>query len=341
MQIKKGTKKMKNIDYTQIKENDEFHRLKPIDLQELLVQVQNYLLEYRNPLSLPYDIKFQIAIQHDHRDEQEVEVNHNWNSKRIWDEPTHYALISPISENTPGFWNELQQSCKNLKKKYTRAKPYSDGRIKIGTSVLDNNMEVWRIFLKLYSLYEHVLYRFGYGESINARKDILKRATPIAEWIYINLQYINQAQNLGELESILHKLKNTSVDFNKVSLDFPRISFLHNHLEFNSPNGTFEEVIWQNNINAYAKMLDSARNNVINEKFLDYKFKRKPIPYFLYDSIHLQDALEFVDLVFDNNLDKIYFLKQYLKNYKEAFGMEKTIQAPSFIKKRGLTYGKR
>ena len=32
--------------------------------------------------------------------------------------------------------------------------------------------------------------------------------------------------------------------------------------------------------------------------------------------IYVDDALEFVDLIFDNNMDKIYFLRQYLKSFE-------------------------
>ena len=33
-----------------------------------------------------------------------------------------------------------------------------------------------------------------------------------------------------------------------------------------------------------------------------------------YSDIYLKQALEFSDLIFARNIDKIYFLKQYLKN---------------------------
>ena len=38
----------------------------------------------------------------------------------------------------------------------------------------------------------------------------------------------------------------------------------------------------------------------------------------MYDEIFLDQALEFADLIFTNNLDKIYFLKQYLKGFELA-----------------------
>lgn len=36
----------------------------------------------------------------------------------------------------------------------------------------------------------------------------------------------------------------------------------------------------------------------------------------LYNEIYLNQALELCDLIFTNNTDKVYFLKQYLKSFK-------------------------
>ena len=35
---------------------------------------------------------------------------------------------------------------------------------------------------------------------------------------------------------------------------------------------------------------------------------------FDYNKIYLDSALELSDIIFDNNLDKLYFLRQYVKN---------------------------
>lgn len=43
--------------------------------------------------------------------------------------------------------------------------------------------------------------------------------------------------------------------------------------------------------------------------------KDKIFTYHDYNKLYIDEALELVDLVFDNNLDKINFLKQYLKLY--------------------------
>lgn len=37
-----------------------------------------------------------------------------------------------------------------------------------------------------------------------------------------------------------------------------------------------------------------------------------------YSKIHLVDSLEFIDLVYPNNLEKLYFMKQYLKDFDSS-----------------------
>ena len=51
-----------------------------------------------------------------------------------------------------------------------------------------------------------------------------------------------------------------------------------------------------------------------------------------YSEVNIEEALEFVDLVFDNDLDKVYFLRQYIKNYEENFKINKAVMAKTFVK---------
>ena len=81
-------------------------------------------------------------------------------------------------------------------------------------------------------------------------------------------------------------------------------------IEFRCPNGTLNPVIWQNNINTVTKLMLAARNKKIDEDFLDYKLEKEPDKFTL-----LPKALELADIIFDNDLDKMYFLKQYKKDF--------------------------
>ena len=50
-----------------------------------------------------------------------------------------------------------------------------------------------------------------------------------------------------------------------------------------------------------------------------------------YEEIYLDQSLELADMLFDNNLDKIYFLRQYLKSFQT--GRTKSNKQKTFIKK--------
>ena len=81
-------------------------------------------------------------------------------------------------------------------------------------------------------------------------------------------------------------------------------------------------------------MLLSSKARVIDEDFLDYKlktFKPDVDNKLIYNEIYLKDALEFVDLIFNNNLDKVYFLRQYLKNFQSGVEASEGILAKRFI----------
>ena len=117
----------------------------------------------------------------------------------------------------------------------------------------------------------------------------------------------------------------------------------NNTVEYRAYNGTTEEIIIQNYINLSTKMMLAPSKNLIDEEFLDYKIE-KLLSYndkLAYDEteyykVCLNDSLEFADMVFDNNLDKVYFLRQYLKDYQEesyAFSGEEATRSKTFIYK--------
>lgn len=80
----------------------------------------------------------------------------------------------------------------------------------------------------------------------------------------------------------------------------------------------------------------AAKRKDIAEDFLDYKIEHEFLSYRghenRYNEVCLKDALEFVDLVFDSNIDKIYFLKQYLKDFEDNYALTELTKAKVFYK---------
>jgi len=107
-----------------------------------------------------------------------------------------------------------------------------------------------------------------------------------------------------------------------------------NTLEFRSPNGTIDPVIWQNNLNMLVNLLLYCKSNDFNNDVIDKrhdKYKEKYNSLYWYNEIYIDQALELCDLIFTNNLDKINFLRQYLKSF-EICNKGKYIKSKRFTK---------
>lgn len=323
--------------------NESFAFLRGLDLQDLLVETENFLLEYRDKLNLPDNLTFGVEIEYENilkmfTDKFIEKKLNGWNSKRDGSLISGGEITSPVMTDKVEYWKELKMVCDYLTKKRADTLHNAGGHIHIGTCVLGDDIEAWRQFLKLYTAYENILFRFLYGDKINGRKKLFSYAKPIADILYNNMENISGMSNFSEMECFVPQ------DTRFLALNFKNIKFYNpnnfnnkNTLEFRSPNATTSAVVWQNNINTLAKMLVSSRKKIMNEEFLDYKLKKEFFPYYnndyLYNNVILKNALEFVDLVFDNNLDKVYFLRQYLKNFQDSYGIKTTINAKRFIRR--------
>lgn len=299
------------------KRNDNFSILRGIDLQNLLVETNRYFLEYRDTLNLPDDVTFGVEIEYEKilKSATDVFISKNlknWRSKSDGSLISGGEITSPVMSDDIRYWKELKKVCEHLSKRKADTLHNAGGHIHIGARVLGEDVEAWKCFLKLYTAYENVLFRFIYGDKVSGRKKLFKYAPPTADLIYNRIHNISKANLLSEIQSNLQtNVRYTALNFCNVSFCNPRDRNGKNTLEFRSPNATTNEVVWQNNINTLTKMLVSSRNKVIDEDFLDYKLSHEYLPYlgneYLYNGVNLKNALEFVDLVFDNNLDKTIF----------------------------------
>lgn len=325
-------------------DNNEFIKLRGLDLQELIVQVENYLLEYRNILGLPQNLTFGVEIEYEGimrkiTDRFIEKKLPNWHSKSDGSLSSGGEITSPVMKDELRYWQELKMICEHLTKRNADTLHNAGGHIHIGTCILGDDVEAWRNFLKLYTIYEHILFRFIYGDKISARKKLYKYAPPVADTLYESLEEINGVEDMDALRYTLPTSERyAALNFCNVRFYAPDKNYDKNTIEFRSPNATTDAIIWQNNINAFAKMLVSSKQKVMDEEFLDYKLRKDYMEYssnrYLYDNVNIRDVLEFVDLVFDNNLDKIYFLRQYLKDFQDGYGLKTAVRAKKFVKSR-------
>ena len=220
-------------------------------------------------------------------------------------------------------WTDLKEAC-NIIEKYAKVGNNTASHIHIGAHILGNDINNWLNFIKIWATYENIIFRFSYGEYLNERPNIKVFAYPIADtftYLYELLKNNSDFDDFFNNYSKLNLNKYFSVNLLN-ALDNYKYFNKNNHLditntiEFRCPNGTLEPIIWQNNANLFAKLLIYSKNNNFNHDIID---KRKTTTNINnYKIISLEQSLELADLIFTNNLDKIYFLRQYLKSYEES-----------------------
>lgn len=323
-----------------LKENDDFSSLRGLDLQELITYIENYYLDYRDTLGLPNNLTFGVEIEYENYlktlvDKYIEKEFPYWISKSDGSLRTGGEITSPIMTDNIKLWNELKDICKYLDKNRADTSHNAGGHIHIGQNILGNDVLAWKYFLKLYMAYENVLFRFMYGDKISARKRLNHYAPPVADDLMCFLKPINEAEEFIDIyECLPRDERYYALNFKNIYLNPCMVS--KQTLEFRGPNASTNEIIWQNNINTFSKMLISSKEKVMNMDFLDYKLEKEYISYFhdryMYNEVNLKNALEFVDLVFDNNLDKVYFLRQYIKDFEENYGFEYAVNAKKFVK---------
>lgn len=325
--------------------NDCFSSFRGNDLKELLQEINSYLLEYRDVLNLPRDITFGCELEYERARRSKVDkfIETNlpfWESKKDGSLVNGGEITSPIMYDEEKCYKELKLVCDFLRSKKADTFHNAGGHVHIGARALGKDVDAWRQFLMLYTAYENVLIRFCYGDKGSGRSNLYKYARPISDLLYENIDYIKNA------EHIFHIYRNVPNSDRRCALNFCNVQWfdmdnmwkIKNTLEFRCPNASVNPIVWQNNINAFGKMIVASMNKVMDEDFLNYKLENEFISYdhssCLYDTVNLKNALEFVDLVFDNNYDKIYFLKQYLKDFKDSYGYNMAIPVKSFCKER-------
>ena len=332
-------------------ENELLSKLTEHELEELLKYLDRYYLEYRELLGLADDITFGIEIEVERfkggLEEfvifqniiNDVVGNDRWETKNdisLINNNFCYGreISSDILTDCLKTWIDIKNVC-NVSSEWGNIGSKCGGHVHVGAHILGENPLYWYRFIKLCSIYENVIYRFGYGEYLTHRPIITSKAKPAA-LLYNTRLPIIESKLGGRLFELL-----ISVDARHISYDSLKdygISFWHMlcdndynlyedynkinkycTMEFRAPNGTLDYVVWQNNINFIVNLLLYCKSDNFDDDLLDRRYHQVCSMFgnlWSYSKIYLDQALELCDMIFDNNLDKIYFLRQYLKSFE-------------------------
>ncbi len=310
------------------------------DLLKLLSQLDKFHLVYRSIIGLDKSKTFGIEIEYESVQyelarsklidlfniDMSVPPYIRWNSKvdismPIGEDGQRYngEIISPILTDTVETWKQIEIVCQMLQELGAKNPNSSAGHIHFGSQILGLDISHWLNMFKMWIIFEKIIFRFSYGERLGPRKSIATYAGKTADILYRQLPTFEKYGNARELYR-------RSFDSKQYALDFGHTNFqnLHRFLEDNSfevrcPNGTLNPIVWQNNVNFFARLLQYCSSQGFNHELIASKldsYNPKDSDLSLYSQIYLKEATLLADLIFDNNLDKLYFLKQYLKSFQ-------------------------
>lgn len=285
------------------------------NVDRLRERIMNHQKKYRDVISIPDNIKFGIEIEFlsPYSLNDIIEEGSKTSYEFRYDGMTVTSVleaISPVLTNKKETWEELKRVLDIIKS----SDAYIDERVGAhihfdNTTIGDENIVS---FLKLWYVFEEVIYQFSYGEFDHLRSDAFL--------------YANRLNT--ELKDCLDEYENGDEDLTSFSVFDKGYGInLGNHLnrrpihwkdtyEIRCPNGTVDKDVWQNNINFFAHLLlfGANKNNrqIINEFYKDGRLENSAI-----------NAINLSEMIYENDDDKLDFLKQYKFNLNDIKNEQK------------------
>ena len=294
--------------------------------RELVLEARESDFKMRNKIGLDENETFGIEIEFENVKLNTIKYGRHWDVKKD-DTVTAYVcgnevggeVSSPILKDKKECWNDIERMCNYLLKKEAIITPSAGGHIHIGSQVLKDDPNNIRKLLKSWELFEPVIYSFSSGRDKCLRKCVniqAKAVAPTLRRIRNNKKSYNDYRTYCDWIWFFKKyrlMKFSGINFSNYTGSEEDVG---NTIEIRCPNGTIDPTIWQNNINFFIKFFESCTDNNFDEDYIDYLLGPKKVLSYI-DTNDFELAMELVDLVFKDRIDKIMFLKQYLKFFNK------------------------
>ncbi len=272
-------------------------------------QLINNPLEYRSLLTIPRSVRFGLEIELENVDFEKVYylVRKQFGTSFIVKPDKSLIKEANAEIAVPVMTNEKKHLIilKKLAELLSRMNPTFDNcgfQINFDGCLLptlDDRIK----FLKLYAYYEDIIYRFSKGEDVNYRKSLDMYASPII----LALKDIVSLDD-EDKELFLERFSNNKrygITFKTDKKDL---------IEFRTPNGTINPILWQNYLTLFYYLLVFVHSNRYNTQEMNEYIRRYSRLNVLesYELCREEKAITLAKSIFNNQKDKIYFLHQYL-----------------------------
>lgn len=339
--------------------NDKLSAFCDSDQKRLFFLLDNFLTPLREKLNLPGDVTFGMELELENINDINrrylsngiMGINIDYERKFEWELSNDTTLVngaeivSPIFNDSIQTWESLNAVCR-LAKLYGKIEERCGSHVHVGTQTIGAEVDSWLNLFKLWGVYENIIFRFAYGEFLSLFPGREKFCAPVGMAFLRNYLKFNNKIKKGKDVNVIEILsefksgsRNNAVNLKDVKI-YSGFSWVEhkmthkmifstemesrNTIEFRCPNGTLNPIIWQNNINLFVMLLLYSKNliNFDDDIIQKRMIKIKNGECSKYNDIYVDQALELADLIFETNLDKICFLKQYLKTFQFYEGKE-------------------
>lgn len=279
-------------------------------IENLHIQLGNNPLEYRELLTIPSEVNFGLELELDKINPQEAlklvrnNFNQGWKIKTddSLTKDQNIEIVSPVLQNKRQTWKllyKLGQLLERINADYTEC----SFQINFDGSLLPSNEDKIR-FLKLYAMYEDIIYRFSKGEDKEYRESLETYASPIILALKGAIQYDDEAA----IEMFSNN-KRYGVIFKTINRDL---------IEFRTPNMTSNPILMQNYITFFYYLLKFATNKKYPKREIDEYIDKFYKIYLLegYELLKTDKALKLSTVIFPYKQDQLSFMHQYLGKTK-------------------------
>lgn len=257
----------------------------------------------RKRLEIPPAINFGLEIEIEGVDFDTVKRLIRNTTKNTWHVEGEISLsekgaevVSPVLQNREATWELVKKVSKTL---HFLKPTFEDCSFQVNYDMdILKDEKSFLNFIKLFMAYEDVLYFFSRGKDENIRKSAGLYAGPIAKKVYQN----------GNIERDLSLSDFAFLKQNK----FFALSLKEKEIiEFRTPNGTDDFVLWQNYIMTFYSMLAYANHATYDIQKINQYLKT---PFSFYANLEIESLfakiIEFAAMIFPSELDQLYFLRQ-------------------------------
>lgn len=276
-----------------------------MDLSNLRSCIQNNPLRYRSILTIPRDVKFGLEIELENVKLDTVSKSVHSLVGRDSEVKVDDSLIKGLNAevalpplvNVKDTWILLRRLGELLE----RLKPtfeHCSLQVNLDGSLLPSSRDRIK-FLKLFAVYEDIVYRFSRGENLSIRDNILEYAYPII----LSLKTYKDFDDF-DLYPFINQ-KRYGINFKMKDKDL---------IEFRSPNGTINIILWQNYITFFYYLVMYSLSDKCREDELDEYLDRFNKTYILenYELAKDEKAFDLSKKLFKKSDDRTFFMSQYM-----------------------------